>query len=120
LALAKATNDALYAETAIFSITSSGKTVCANDPICEQGETTLQSLSDSTGGEFLRATEENDLWGAFNKIRDELRKEYAVSYRPAFNSPDGLFHAVTVSSHKGVRVHCRKGYYARASAPQVP
>ncbi|HEX6806098.1 MAG TPA: VWA domain-containing protein [Terriglobales bacterium] len=116
--LAKATNDALYAEAAIFSITSSNKAACQSDPVCQEGDTTLQSLSDSTGGEFLRAGEDSDLSTAFNKIRDELRKEYAVSYSPGFGAPDGLFHTVTISSRKGTRIHCRKGYYAKESVPQ--
>jgi len=113
------TNTTLYAEASVFSITSTQKVVCEGNPICEQGETTLQSLSDSTGGEFLRAPIEGDLTSAFNKIRDELRKEYAMSYRPESNVPDGLFHRVTVFSRKGTRVHCRKGYYAKISIEQL-
>jgi VWFA-related protein len=118
ISLNDVTNATLYAEASVFSITSSHKVVCEGNPICEQGEMTLQALSDSTGGEFLRAADESDLSTAFNKIRDELRKEYAVSYRPEFNAPDGLFHRVIVFSRKGTRVHCRKGYYAKISKEQ--
>jgi VWFA-related protein len=114
--LQRVINKALYAGTAIFSITSSEETICRGDRVCEQGETTLKSLSDSTGGEFLRAAAQGDLSGAFAKIRNELRMQYAVSYRPAFNAPDGQFHVVTVSANRGVHVHCRKGYYARMAA----
>jgi len=118
--LNQVTNDALYAEAAVYSITSSEKVICDDDPICGQGEMILQSLSDSTGGEFLRAAQQVDLATAFDKIRNELRKEYAVSYRPESNVPDGLFHTVTISSRKGTRVHCRKGYYAKISIEPLP
>lgn len=113
--LNQVTNDALFAETSVFAITSSEKVICQGDPTCEAGEAILQSLSDSTGGEFLRAAQQGDLSSALGKIRNELRKEYAMSYRPEFNVPDGLFHRVIIFSRKGTRVHCRKGYYAKTS-----
>ena len=119
ISLNDVTNAALYAEASVFSITSSPKVICEDNPMCEQGEMILQSLSDSTGGEFLRASDEGDLSIAFNKIRNELRKEYALSYRPIFNAPDGLFHQVIVLSRKGTRVHCRKGYYAKISMEKL-
>jgi len=43
-----------------------------------------------------------------------------MSYRPESNVPDGLFHTVTISSRKGTRVHCRKGYYAKTSVALLP
>lgn len=113
--LNQVTNDALFAETSVFAITSSERVICQGDPTCEAGEAILQSLSDSTGGEFLRAGQQGDLSSALGKIRNELRKEYAMSYRPEFNVPDGLFHRVIIFSRKGTRVHCRKGYYAKTS-----
>jgi VWFA-related protein len=73
-------------------------------------------MSESTGGEFFRTPAEGDLDFVFERIRDELRKQYAISYRPQFASPDGLFHSVTVVARKGMRVHCRKGYYATSTA----
>jgi VWFA-related protein len=120
MSLIDVTNEALYAEASVFSITSSEKVICQGDAMCEQGETILQSLSDSTGGEFLRAAQALDLSSAFSKIRNELRKEYAMSYRPESNVPDGLFHTVTILSRKGTRVHCRKGYYAKTSVELLP
>jgi Ca-activated chloride channel homolog len=120
LTLNDVTNEALYAEASVFSITSSEKVICEGDAMCQQGEAILQSLSDSTGGEFLRAAQPVELSSAFGKIRNELRKEYAMSYRPEFNVPDGLFHSVTIFSRKGTRVHCRKGYYAKTSVELLP
>lgn len=119
LSLDDVTNAALYAEASVFSITSTRKVICQGDLVCEQGEMTLQSLSDSTGGEFFRASDDGDLSTAFSKICNELRKEYAVSYRPGSNVPDGQFHTVVVFSRKGTRVHCRKGYYAKISKEQL-
>lgn len=120
MSLSQVTNEVLYGEASVFSITSTQKIVCRNDSMCEQGETTLESLADSTGGEFLRASDEGDLTSAFGKIRNELRKEYAMSYRPEFKMPDGLFHRVIIFSRKGTRVHCRKGYYAKDSVALLP
>lgn len=107
-------DDALHAETAIFTVTSTDEVICGGDPRCEQGDNTLKAMSESTGGEFFRAAREEDLDFVFRRIGDELRKQYAVSYRPRFALPDGVFHAVTVVAHKGMQVQCRKGYYATA------
>jgi VWFA-related protein len=117
--LEKAINEAWHLDVSIVSISSNQKDACRSDPLCAQGEVTLKSVADSTGGEFLRAADEAGLWVAFNKIANELRKEYAVSYRPAFETPDGLFHSVIISARRGTRVHCRKGYYAKLS-PKSP
>jgi hypothetical protein len=51
---------------------------------------------------------------SFNRIEAALRSQYAVGYRPADFSADGSYRSVEISARKkGVKVQCRKGYFAR-------
>jgi hypothetical protein len=51
---------------------------------------------------------------AFVEIQDELRSQYALSYKPADLRGDGRFHSIEIlaQNHKGLRVRSRRGYYA--------
>ena len=51
---------------------------------------------------------------AFVEIQDELRSQYALSYKPADLRPDGRFHTIEIlaQNHKGLRVRSRRGYFA--------
>ena len=51
---------------------------------------------------------------AFVEIQDELRSQYALSYKPADLRTDGRYHTIEIlaQNHKGLRVRSRRGYYA--------
>jgi Ca-activated chloride channel homolog len=80
------------------------------------GDEALQKLAEQSGGRPLFAGSKKQVAKAFAQIRDELRNRYAVSYRPAEFKPDGHFRHIRIMAKrfgKKLRVHARKGYYAR-------
>jgi hypothetical protein len=53
---------------------------------------------------------------AFAAIQEELRSQYAVSYKPAAFRPDQHYRTIEVQAQnrKGLRIRSRKGYRALA------
>jgi VWFA-related protein len=81
-----------------------------------QGDKVLERIADATGGRAYKPFQLTDVADAFGKIQEELRSQYAISYRPAQLYHDGSYHTVEIiaKNHKGVRVHSKHGYYAPA------
>jgi VWFA-related protein len=79
-----------------------------------EGDKILQRIADATGGRSYTPFQLTDVADAFGKIQDELRSQYALSFRPPELNPDGSFHVVQIlaKNHKGLRVRGRLGYYA--------
>jgi VWFA-related protein len=78
------------------------------------GDKILQRIADATGGRSYTPFQLTDVADAFGKIQDELRSQYALSFRPPELNPDGSFHVVQIlaKNHKGLRIRGRLGYYA--------
>jgi hypothetical protein len=51
---------------------------------------------------------------AFVEIQDELRSQYAVSYKPADFKPDGRYRTIEIVAmdHRNFHVRSRRGYFA--------
>ena len=51
-----------------------------------------------------------------SEIQDELRSQYALSYKPADFRNDGRYHTIEIlaQNHKNLRVRSRRGYFAPA------
>jgi VWFA-related protein len=80
-----------------------------------KGEAVLDLLTGPTGGHILPARDESQLTKAFRQIEKALRNQYALGYQPANFDPDGKYRPVEVIPVKhGLKVQCRKGYFARA------
>jgi hypothetical protein len=78
----------------------------------------LQWIADSTGGVFVRDT--NDLSGALRGIGSDLRSYYLLGYTPRNESFDGRFRRIAVKvRRKGLEVRARSGYFAVRSAGPV-
>lgn len=79
-----------------------------------EGDKVLERIADATGGRAYKPFQLTDVADAFGKIQEELRSQYALSYRPAQLSHDGSYHTVEIiaKNHKGIRVHSKHGYYA--------
>lgn len=102
----------LRAETTVYSVNVVEYPV---DSDGKGGVQILRSLSDSTGGTYLRASQNGDVGHAFNRIQRELRSQYAIAYKPS-NLTENLFHRLRVIAARNLRVRCRTGYYVwRAS-----
>jgi Ca-activated chloride channel family protein len=80
------------------------------------GDKVLERIADATGGHAFFPFQLNDVADAFVAIQDELRSQYALSYKPADLRTDGRYHTIEIlaQNHKGLRVRSRRGYYAPA------
>ena len=78
------------------------------------GDKVLERIADATGGRAFFPFQLTDVASAFAQIQDELRSQYALSYRPADLLADGRYHTIEImaQNHKGLRVRSRHGYFA--------
>jgi VWFA-related protein len=78
------------------------------------GDKVLERIADATGGRAFFPFQLNDVANAFVEIQDELRSQYALSYKPADLRIDGRYHTIEIlaQNHKGLRVRSRRGYFA--------
>lgn len=74
-------------------------------------ESPLRHVANETGGFFIRNT--NDLSTGLDRIDQEMRTYYLISYRPKNEKLDGQFRQIRVGLKKaGMTVRARTGYYA--------
>ena len=81
-----------------------------------EGNRNLRRLAEQTGGRVLFPESPKEIGKAFEKITEELRNRYAISYRPANFSNDGRYRTIAIEARKEgkrLQVRARKGYYAR-------
>ena len=76
----------------------------------------LKDLADATGGHMLEVKSSADLRGAFQKILQDFRSRYILSYSPQGVSVEG-FHRLDVRvKRRGLTVKARPGYTGVAPA----
>jgi VWFA-related protein len=80
------------------------------------GDKVLERMAEATGGRAFFPFQLNDVANAFVEIQDELRSQYALSYKPADLRTDGRYHTIEIlaQNHKNLHVRSRRGYYAPA------
>lgn len=80
------------------------------------GDKVLERIADATGGRAFFPFQIRDVSNAFAEIQDELRSQYAVSYKPADFKADGHFRTIEIVAldRKNFRVRARRGYFAPA------
>ncbi|MGA7926963.1 MAG: VWA domain-containing protein [Candidatus Sulfotelmatobacter sp.] len=78
------------------------------------GDKVLERIADATGGRPFFPFQIRDVSNAFAEIQDELRSQYAVSYKPADLKSDGHFRTIEIVAvdRKNFRVRARRGWYA--------
>jgi VWFA-related protein len=81
-----------------------------------QGDKVLERIADATGGHAFFPFQIRDVANAFAEIQDELRSQYAISYKPADFKRDGHYRTIEIvaNDRKNFRVRSRRGYYAPA------
>jgi Ca-activated chloride channel family protein len=81
-----------------------------------RGNKTLERIAEATGGRSYVPSQITEVANAFAAIQEELRSQYAVSYKPAAFTPDGHYRAIEVQAQnqKGLRIRSRKGYRSPA------
>ncbi|HTW30142.1 MAG TPA: VWA domain-containing protein [Candidatus Sulfotelmatobacter sp.] len=77
------------------------------------GDKVLDRIADATGGRPFHPFQIRDVTDAFSEIQDELRSQYAVSYRPADFKSDGHYRTIEIvaNDRKNLRVRSRRGWY---------
>jgi VWFA-related protein len=78
------------------------------------GDKILERIADATGGRAFFPFQIRDVANAFAEIQDELRSQYALSYKPADFKADGHYRTIEIvtNDRKNFRVRSRRGYYA--------
>ena len=80
------------------------------------GDKVLERIADATGGRAFFPFQIRDVVNDFAEIQEELRSQYAVSYKPADFKADGHYRTIEIvaNDRKNFRVRARRGYYAPA------
>jgi len=77
------------------------------------GDKVLQRIADATGGRAYIPFQLTEVANAFAAIQEELRSQYAISYKPAEFRADGRYRTIEIlAQEKGLHVRSRRGYYA--------
>ena len=98
---------ALRAEVIVYAISTN------TSGIKLRGDKILEYFAEQTGGKAFFPFKIEDVANAFTEISDELRSQYAISYKPADFVPDGKYRKIEiVAENKKYHVRARKGYYA--------
>ena len=80
------------------------------------GDKVLERIADATGGKAFFPFQIRDVANVFAEIQDELRSQYAISYKPADFKMDGRYRTIEIvaNDRKNFKVRARRGYYAPA------
>lgn len=82
----------------------------------DESETNLANLAEATGGRLYKPLTFAGLDDAYQEVADELRRQYAIYYRPTNKARDGSFRRVHVeTTNPRYRTSTRMGYYAPRS-----
>ena len=78
------------------------------------GDKVLERIADATGGRAFFPFQIRDVADAFAEIQDELRSQYALSYKPADLKKDGHYRTIEIvaNDRKNFRVRSRRGWYS--------
>jgi len=78
------------------------------------GDKILERIADATGGRAFFPFQIRDVADDFAEIQDELRSQYAISYKPADLKHDGHYRTIEIvaNNRKDVRVRSRRGWYS--------
>jgi VWFA-related protein len=98
-------------DVTVYAI-STNSTISAGSKDQERGDKTLKKFASETGGKPFFPLKIQDLASSFVGIRDELRAQYQIGYRPSNSRLDGTFRKIRVDlADKRFRVRARTGYY---------
>jgi len=79
------------------------------------GDKVLERIADATGGRAYIPFQLTEVANDFANIQEELRSQYAISYKPADFQPDGRYRTIQILAlEKGLHVRSRHGWFAPA------
>lgn len=95
------------AGTIIYTISTN------TSPTRGRGDSVLQKMSEATGGVTFFPTRMEDIAIGFQRIEEELRSQYALTYTPADFQTNGAFRTIyLVALDRKYVVRAPKGYFA--------
>lgn len=96
------------AEVAIYAISTT------DSNIFSRGDKLMEKFAEETGGRVFYPKKIEDVGHAFNTIQEELRSQYALSYKPADFDADGHYRRIDIQARidKNLVIRARKGYFA--------
>ena len=96
------------AEVVIYAVSS------ATSNIFSRGDKLMERFAEETGGRVFFPHKIEDVVRAFNTIQEELRSQYALSYKPADFDADGHYRRIDIQhrTDKNLVIRARKGYFA--------
>ncbi|HKM86856.1 MAG TPA: VWA domain-containing protein [Terriglobales bacterium] len=104
---AQAIEMAQRAEVLIYAISTD------DSGLILRGDKVLEDLASATGGRAFFPYKMKDITRSFAAIEEELRSQYAVSYKPSDFDADGRYHSIEITAlKKDLQVRARRGYYA--------
>ena len=104
---AQAIEMAQRAEVIIYAISTD------DSGLILRGDKVLEDLASATGGRAFFPYKMKDITRSFAAIEDELRSQYAVSYKPSDFDADGRYHSIEITAlKKDLQVRARRGYFA--------
>jgi VWFA-related protein len=116
LSMTEAVEMAQRHDTAIYTI-STNRTSDTKSSAKVKGDDVLQKMVDETGGKAYFPLKLDDLAGDFQKIGEELRSQYVISYAPTNQNLDGTYRKIRVEmADKKYKVRTRPGYWATKGA----
>jgi VWFA-related protein len=116
LSMTEAVEMAQRHDTAIYTI-STNRTSDTKTNAKVKGDSILQKMVDDTGGKAYYPLKLDDLAGDFQKIGEELRSQYVISYAPINQNLDGTYRKIRVEmADKKYKVRARPGYWATRGA----
>ena len=105
--IADAIKECQRAETTVYAISTNVS------PSRDRGDDTLQKIADATGGRAFYPTKIEEMPQSFGQIQQELRSQYALSYKPADFAPNGAFRTIYLFClDRKYQVRSRTGYFA--------
>jgi VWFA-related protein len=107
VSMSEAVEMAQRAEVIIYAISTN------TSGLVTRGDKVLKHFSEQTGGKAFFPFKIEDVANAFTEISDELRSQYAISYKPADFDANGKYRSIDImADNKKYHVRARKGYYA--------
>lgn len=105
--MSEAVEMAQRAEVIIYAISTN------TSGLVTRGDKVLKHFAEETGGKAFFPFKIEDVANAFTEISDELRSQYAISYKPADFDANGKYRNIEImADNKKYHVRARKGYYA--------
>ncbi len=95
------------AETTVYAISTNVS------PSRDRGDDTLEKIANATGGRAYYPQKIEDMPNSFGQIQQELRSQYALSYKPADFAANGAFRTIYLfCTDRRYQVRSRTGYFA--------